>query len=247
VQPRDSAHSQYRVIAPMVAWLPGPQPPVPARLVLAGADGRVSRSPLRLALPVVRAVLPADSARWLVKPPHDVWGPSQDAKRLALLGTLALLLLALLAALAVWLLRRPRRASLPRGARERALHQLDQAGGAGLIEAGNWKEFYTRVSAALREYAAALRGEWSRDLTSAELIAAMREGRGAEEDDVAPLAVVLRISDLAKFARHGRTPEEARADLETARAWVRDFSPAGSGAEGEAEGTAMVSASGAAR
>ena len=34
---------------------------------------------------------------------------------------------------------------------------------------------------------------------------------------------LLRVADLAKFARRGRAPDDARRDLDDARRWVETF------------------------
>ena len=223
--PRDSARSSWVVVAKMVAWQPGLPDTLGAELRLTGADGRVIDLPVKLAFPTVRAVLPADSAQWRVRPPHDVWGSSRDAARTALLVALILLgilLLALLTWLVVRALRRRRARMIPATARERALALLERARTSGFIEAGNWKAFYTLVSEALRGYIAVVEPRYSEDLTSSEVVEGMRAD-GAPEERVETLERLLRVSDLAKFARHGRAPDDARRDLELAREWVESY------------------------
>jgi DNA-binding transcriptional regulator YbjK len=111
---------------------------------------------------------------------------------------------------------------VPATARQRALALLERARTSGFIEAGNWKAFYTLVSEALRGLAAALDARWSTDLTSAELIAEMRSDR-VDSEHADTLEHLLRIADLAKFARRGRDPDDARRDLDEARKWVESF------------------------
>ncbi|HEX9940078.1 MAG TPA: hypothetical protein VGB15_23280, partial [Longimicrobium sp.] len=223
--PRDSARSRWVVVANMVAWQPGLPDTLGARLRLTGADGREIALPVKLAFPTVRAVLPADSAQWRVRPPHDVWGPSRDALRTAVLVALivlGLLLLALLAWLVVRAVRRRRARAIPATARERALALLERARTSGFIEAGNWKAFYTLIAEALRGYIAVVEPRLSEDLTSLEVVEGMRAG-GAPVERVETLEHLLRVSDLAKFARHGRAAADARRDLERARAWVEAY------------------------
>jgi hypothetical protein len=223
--PRDSARTRWLVVANMVAWQPGLPNTVSARLRLTGADGRVIALPVKLAFPVVRAVLPEDSAKWRVRPPHDVWGPSVDPVRTGLmvaLIVLALLLLALLAWLVVRALRRRRARAIPANARDRALALLERARTSGFVEAGNWKAFYSLISEALRGFVAAVEPRLSEDLTSSEVVDGMR-ARGAPEERVEALEHLLRVSDLAKFARHGRTADDARRDLDRAREWVETY------------------------
>lgn len=219
--PRDSARTRWIVAANLVAWQPGLPDTLPATIKLTGRDGKVIALPVKLAFPVVRAVLPDDSTQWRVRPPHDVWGPSVDAARTAgmvALLVLALLLLGLLAWLIVRALRRRRARMVPATARARALALLERARTSGFIEAGNWKAFYTLVAEALRGYLAVVEPRLSEDLTSAEVVGALR-GRVADER-VDTLEHLLRVSDLAKFARHGRAPDDARRDLDRAREWI---------------------------
>lgn len=219
--PRDSARTRWLVAANLVAWQPGLPDTLPAVLRLTAREGKVTEVPVAMAFPFVRAVLPDDSAKWLVRPPHDVWGPSVDAARTALMVALlivALLLIGLLAWLVVRTVRRRRARMVPATARARALALLERARTSGFIEAGNWKAFYALVSEALRGYIAAVEPRLSEDLTSAEVVEAMR-GR-APDERVDTLEHLLRVSDLAKFARHGRAPDDARRDLDRAREWI---------------------------
>jgi hypothetical protein len=51
---------------------------------------------------------------------------------------------------------------------------------------------------------------------------------------VGALGRLLRVADLAKFARHGRAPDDARRDLDDARRWVESFAaPSTEAAEAE--------------
>ncbi|MFL5542364.1 MAG: hypothetical protein ACJ8J0_25475 [Longimicrobiaceae bacterium] len=221
---RDSARTRWLVVVPMVAWVPGIADSARATLRLTPPGGRTRSIPITLRLPTVRAVLPDDTTKWRVRPPHDVWGPSRDGRVLAAEALLALLLLALIAWLAAKLIRRRRKQMIPATARQRALALLEKARTSGFIEAGNWKAFYTLVGDALRGFAAELEPRWSADLTSSELLEAM-EGDGVAAAELDALRHLLRIADLAKFARHGRAPDDARRDLDEARHWVEGFAP----------------------
>jgi hypothetical protein len=218
----DTAWTRYLVVAPMVAWAPGIPDTLRATLKLTAASGAVSTVPVVFRLPAVRSVLPADSSKWRVRPPHDVWGPSRDWRLAAALAVIALLLLALIAWLAAKLIRRRRRRMVPATARQRALALLERARTSGFVEAGNWKAFYTLVSEALRGLAFALDARWSTDLTSAELLEEMRAD-GVDPEHADTLEQLLYVSDMAKFARHGRDSDDARRDLDAARQWVETF------------------------
>jgi len=241
--PRDSARTRWLVVANMVAWQPGLRDTASARLRLTGADGRTITLPVRLAFPVVRAVLPDDTTKWRVRPPHDVWGPSVDPARTALLVALVLLglvLLALLAWLVIRAIRRRRARVGPANARERALALLERARTSGFVEAGNWKGFYTLIGEALRGFIAGVEPRLSEDLTSAEVIDGMR-ARGAPGERVEALEHLLRVSDLAKFARRGRALDDARRDLDRAREWVESYPlPSGEPAAGDETVTAAT-------
>jgi hypothetical protein len=221
---QDSARTRWLVVVPMVAWVPRGADSLTARVRLTPPGGRVLVIPVVLPLPAVTAVLPDDTTQWQVRPPHDVWGPSRDWRVLAAAALLALVLLALLVWLASRLLRRRRKRLVPATARQRALALLERARSSGFIAAGNWQAFYTLVGDALRGFAAELEPRWSTDLTSTEVLHAMREDAVADEE-VEALAALLRVADLAKFARQGRSADDARRDLDEARRWVQAFAP----------------------
>jgi len=242
--PRDSARTRWLVVANLVAWQPGLPDTLAAVIRLTSTDGTVTEVPVKLAFPFVRAVLPDDSTKWRVLPPHDVWGPSVDPARTGVavaLLILALLLLGVLAWLIVRAVRRRRARMVPATARARALALLERARTSGFIEAGNWKAFYTLVGEALRGYAAAVYPRLSEDLTSAEVIDTLR-GR-APDERVDTLEHLLRVSDLAKFARRGRAPSDARRDLDLAREWIETHpSPSADAAEDAAAEPATAEA-----
>jgi hypothetical protein len=224
---QDSVRSRWVLAANMVAWEPGISDSLTATLKLTGAEGRVVNLPVKLAFPTVRAVLLEDSTRWVVRPPHDVWGPSVDPKRTALgIGAiiLALLLLALVVLMLIRAIRRRRARRIPATARERALALLERARTSGFAEAGNWKAFYTLIGEALRGYLATIERALSEDLTTSEVIEEMRRA-GRSEEDIETLKTLLGVGDLAKFARRGRTPEDAVRDLDLAREWVERYGP----------------------
>ena len=170
----------------------------------------------------VASVLPADTAGIEPKPAKGVIGRSW-AWWPILLALLALLALA--AALFWWLRRRRGAVDLPLvpavSPRERALARLQEARDAGLVEAGRWKEFYTRTAGAVREYAAALDRAWGEDLTSTELAGRVRRQAGVQE--AAGLGDLLRAADQVKFARRVPDRETALAEWDAARRWVVAF------------------------
>ncbi len=90
-----------------------------------------------------------------------------------------------------------------------------------LIEQGEMKEFYTRISEAVRDYAAALEPAWGEDLTTTELLTRFRAQVGPET--ARALRDVLRPADQVKFARRSPDAQTARSEWEAARDWVADF------------------------
>jgi hypothetical protein len=170
----------------------------------------------------VASVLPADTAGLEPKPAKGVIGRNW-AWWPIILALLALL--ALIAAIIWWLRRRRGAVDIPLvpavSPRERALARLQEARDAGLVEGGRWKELYTRIAEAVREYVAALESAWGEDLTSTELAARVRREAGVQE--AAGLAELLRAADQVKFARRVPDGETALAEWDAARRWVLAF------------------------
>lgn len=170
----------------------------------------------------VTSVLPADTAGIEPRPTKGVIGGNWSLWPILL----ALLALLVLAAAVIWWLRRRRRrrdvtavpAVPPRAA---ALAALDRAREAGLVERGEMKEFYTRVSMAVREYLGAIEPTWGEDRTTTELLAAIRAAAGPAT--AAGLEPILRSADQVKFARRGADAEMAYREWEAARGWVAAF------------------------
>ncbi|HEX6307840.1 MAG TPA: DUF4381 family protein [Longimicrobiales bacterium] len=213
------------VLYPLAAWRPGSYqlPDLQLRVIGAGRD-----SVLTVSLPAfqVSSVLPADTAGIEPKPAKDVLG----ANRLWWPILLALLLAAIIATLLyIWWRRR-------RGAeesvvftpgvppREAALAQLEALRREGLIERGELREFYDRLTGTLRHFAAALEPRWSVDLTTSELAGRMRSA--VDITDTLELTRILGEADLVKFARAVTTRDNARRDLDAARSWVERFTAA---------------------
>ncbi len=233
----DSTSGRMRVDLRMVAWrtdLPDTLL-VHARMVMPDGTSRAIVTVIRL--PHVRSVLPADTTKHVPRGPKDVWGPSRPWTAIAILAAILFLLLFLAILAWVWIRRRGRRRSAQsyRTPREAALAMLEEARTSGLAEAGEWKAFYSLVSAALRRYAMATHTRWSTDLTTRELLEEMRADR-VDEEQLATLAHLLRVADLAKFARGARTLDDARRDLDAARNWVERFGRPESAAEEGGEG-----------
>lgn len=213
---------QATLLYPLAAWRPGTYElsPVTVRITSAQRD-----TTMRVPLPAfeVTSVLPADTAGIEAKPAKDVLG----ANRLWWPILLALLIAALVAAaLYVWWRRR-------RGAEtpivftpavpplEVALAQLAALRREGLIERGEFRLFYGRLTEILRHYAAAMEPRWSTDLTTSELAMRLRADAGMQ--DALELTRILGAADMVKFARAVTTKDSANGDLDAARAWIERY------------------------
>jgi hypothetical protein len=208
------------VLYPLAAWRPGRYelPPVTLRAADAQRD-----TTLRVQLPAfeVRSVLPADTTGIEAKPAKDVLG----ANRLWWPILLALLIAALIGtALYMWWRRRRRGKEEPVvftpavPPLEVALAQLAALRREGLIERGELRPFYERLTETLRHYAAAIEPRWSVDLTTSELAARLRADAGMP--DALEVTRILGGADMVKFARAITTKDNASRDLEAARMWV---------------------------
>ncbi|HET6765048.1 MAG TPA: hypothetical protein VFH27_15290 [Longimicrobiaceae bacterium] len=224
----DSAAVQGRIGAEMafVQWRTGPGVRAQALLRVTSPRGETREVAFPFAAPFVRSVLPKDTAGIRPKGPKDVLDAPAGFERgtkLLGLGAIFFLLLIGLAYLLVRLLRRRRREAVT-NPRERAVAALDELAASGVVERGDWRALYVGISDAMRELAASLSPGWGRDLTTGELAA-----RLAEDDvpamDVGDAAKVLGHADVVKFARGTPSPDDARADLATARAWVARIQP----------------------
>jgi hypothetical protein len=216
------------VLYPLTAWRPGRYdlPAVGLRVRSGGGESEVS---VQLPSFTVRSVLPADTAGVEARPAKDVFGASRVWWPL-LLG----LLLAAVAAAALWYWWRRRSApaevvepAAPVIPREAALAQLDALRREGLIERGEVRLFYIRLTETLRRFAATLERGWGADLTTAELALRMRAAGFA---DGVELIRVLGVADLVKFARAPAPEDAASADLAAARDWVERVEPPGAAA-----------------
>ncbi len=197
------------------------------------ADVRVTRGGTAILLPLtspqlrVVSVLPAGTAleglTW--RPPADVVGPNWSlAEKISAVGLALALFLGVLAYL------RRRRAGQepprppPRPARERALDALAGLRAGGLLDAGEFKAFYSQLSQIVRSFLAESAPGWRLDLTTSELIQAAH-GSGLSEAEAQVLGGLLDGADMVKFARRRPSVGQAEGALDTAGRWIAAFQP----------------------
>jgi hypothetical protein len=109
--------------------------------------------------------------------------------------------------------RRP--ALPPRPPHEIALEKLDQLAKTGFVEGADLQGLYFQLSEVLRGYLGARYGVLALEMTSEELIEALRR-RGPRGMVVSEIAGWLSSSDLVKFAKLHPPAAEARGALEAA-------------------------------
>lgn len=222
VETLEDGRVQVTGVYTVTPWRPGRTELPALDLQIEAATGELRAVTAGLPDLEVLSILPADAEALQPMPPKGVVGPSFAWWPFALL---ALVLLGL--AFLLWrrVKRSPaavERASAPAvPPRQRALAALDQAREAGLIESGEWKDFYSRVSQALREYLEAVESAWGEDLTTTEVLARVRADAGHPES--AALASLLGPADQVKFARRVPDAATAHAEWEAARQWVERF------------------------
>jgi Domain of unknown function (DUF4381) len=220
VDTADAASRTYTAIYALTAWKPGSIHLEPAALRIDDASGS-HRIEATFPQVNVLSVLPPDSAGLEPRPAKDVLGPSRLMWPLLL--AVVLLVAVIIATIAWWRRRRPPPVASPAmPPKEWALIELERIRRLGYLERGEWKAFYSEVSGVLRQYAAALEAEWSRDLTTAELSEAMESGlrHGVGSDR---LIALLGGADLVKFAAKRPSRPEAEQAWTESLGWVDTF------------------------
>jgi len=204
-------------VYPLVIWQTGAFPPPVLAIHVHDPAGQEHVLRVTLPLPEVRSVLPPDTAGVQPRPARGVMDPDTAPWRWAWLAAVLLALLLALGLLA-WTIVRRRSEDAPvdpARARRRALEELEAARALLEDRDGDWKPYFTRVSAAVRGYLAAISPAWGRDLTTTELMRASDE----QMDDIGheALAQVLADADAVKFARGTSEREIAEQRLAQAR------------------------------
>lgn len=195
-------------------------PPVPVRYRLPdGTEGEAASEPLALE---VSSLLPRDPQEQKLA---DIRGPRPVGIGRAFWIALVVLL-ALLAALATWLVRRRRRVeeappapvpALPPDVE--ALRALDELAASGLLIRGEYRPFYIRLTEVAKRYLGRRLGAPVPEMTSAETIAFLREhAHGAEA--LPAVRDLAGAADRIKFARGEGLAAEAERHLAAVRGLV---------------------------
>jgi hypothetical protein len=163
--------------------------------------------------------------------------PALTAPRNWIPLVVAVLVLALVAALATYLLKKVRARSRPletppserkplRPAWEIALEELDRILSANYVGRGELKRQYVEVTEALRTYLEDRYGVPALESTTTDLNELLR-GAPVPGDMSARILSLLREADLVKFAKASPEPSEARATEARARSLVVATMPPG--------------------
>ncbi|MDZ7370675.1 MAG: hypothetical protein ONB12_05855 [candidate division KSB1 bacterium] len=130
---------------------------------------------------------------------------------------------------AVYIIRRrqqglpllPRRAKLPPPAHEIALKALDELVNSDLLAKGEIKEYYSRLSDIIRRYVDSRYAIYAMEMTTTQLLEAMREA-GLAEELVEMMQNFLQPCDWVKFAKYIPGEEEHRRTTELAYRFVNE-------------------------
>jgi hypothetical protein len=158
-----------------------------------------------------------------IAPPAPLLVPSYRLVWWAL-GILAAAAAAILGVGALRRARARRRTAIEPTPFERFERRIAALEAERLPQRGLGGELVARLSEAVREYLGALAGLPALDLTSAELLAALRQAR-ASHVDLEGLELFLGEADLVKFARQPAEPEKCRAGIEYAQGLLERTRP----------------------
>lgn len=151
-----------------------------------------------------------------------VWPSPKTLLRWLLTAALA----AVVVAIVVFFIRRIRRTIRIRAMSpaERALHELSQLLGRGLIERGRFKDYYVELTLVVRRYVERAYGIRAPRLTTEEFLERAKADSRFGEDSVAHLSSFLEAADMVKFAGLTATVEMATAAADSARRYVQQDS-----------------------
>ena len=195
-------------------------PPIPVRYRLPdGTEGEASSEPI--ALKVV-SLLPKDPQQQKLA---DIRGPLSVGVGGAFWVALVIGL-GLVAALAVWLVRRRRRAEAPRTvavpelpADVEALRALSALAASGLLSRGNYRPFYIQLTAVAKRYLERRLGAPVLEMTTAETLAFLR-GHAHGGELLPVVRDLAEAADRIKFAKGQGLAQEAERHLAAVRGLV---------------------------
>jgi hypothetical protein len=195
-------------------------PPIPVRYRLPdGTEGEASTEPIALK---VASLLPRDPQEQKLA---DIRGPQAVGIGRAFWAALAIALV-LAAALVTWLVRRRRKAEVPRvlpapelPADVEALLSLDALAASGLASRGAFREFYIRLTEIAKRYLERRLGAPVLEMTTAETLAFLR-GHAHGGDLLPAVRDLAEAADRIKFAKGEGLAGEAERHLAAVRALV---------------------------
>ncbi|HEY7515073.1 MAG TPA: hypothetical protein VIC87_11375 [Vicinamibacteria bacterium] len=194
-------------------------PPIPVKYRLPdGSEGMAQTEPLKVK---VVSLLPKDAEAQKLS---DIRGPvGLDVGRAFWVGLAAAVLVVV--ALVLWLWRRKRKSTVQElpapevPPDEEALRALERLAASGQIGRGEMRPFYIALTEIAKRYLERRLGAPVQEMTSAEMIAFLREGPH-EQALLAPLRELAGAADRVKFARGEGLREEAERHLAAARSVI---------------------------
>ncbi|KJU84419.1 hypothetical protein MBAV_003384 [Candidatus Magnetobacterium bavaricum] len=136
----------------------------------------------------------------------------------------------LIAAIALYLIRRRRAIKAPpaiiqRPAHELAYEALERLKASTLLQDGLVKEYFIELSAIVRHYIEDRFLLRAPEMTTEEFLGKMRDARQLSESQKALLGDFLQRCDMVKFARYGPDPEEIQESFNAAMRFVDETRP----------------------
>lgn len=151
-------------------------------------------------------------------PPAPVEATARDRRIWYIAGGSA----AVLAGIAFFVLRKKKRASYvqPLAAHEIAQRDLAHLLSLGLLDRGEVKEFYFRLTMILRRYIESRFGIMAPERTTEEFLVDMKTNAALTDDHKRTLAEFLTSADMVKYAKFVPAADEGKKALATAEKFV---------------------------
>ncbi len=112
-----------------------------------------------------------------------------------------------------------------RPAEEIALEKLDKIKEEKIWQSGRVKEYFTDITDVLREYMDNRYHIDAQEMTSNEILTALKPLLAEQKDLLARVKEMLRVADLVKFAKWTTQPDENELALRTAYTFVNETTP----------------------